>query len=625
MAHTPTVNTPPPEDALDDVIKEQESTKRRRKKLAADMAMIFHTFDRFVTMLRVYPSGHPLVDDFATQLADKIRAFCEDYDEPRLIVRLKAQELLTEWDEVFFDRDETERESFIWYTASSDGIIRFEFLPDVTGDELIEFMSVINSVDIGDVPLDDDSVTLLWERDLTHIEHWAIEGYIDVGDMGVFGDLSEPEAKATVMGAAVNPTGEAAHKLTTIFEAEPQTEVDFFTKMQVGAAHAGSMQQMPADMMADAFRVDTSWSADLLDEWVEGDNLEYRFIEALLSVVRTDPDSQEAERATQTIFQITTKLLDRRMFSVVVTILKLLHGRRKLFKGSEIDPLGRLLGFLSDPMRLETLIFQAQKFSDERDAIIRLLRLLDKDSVQEHILKTFATPSKEVRSVPILVDILLAITTRENERNLIDDAYVNQACYLERILPNLRGKAIEKYPILPRLMARAIEHESASVRRVVLELAHPSWCTPMVLDKFITPMMSDDDEELRRLAINVMREFDRERFERWLQKSIDFDELAYRKDGEVRFLVRLYLEARLARGDELYALLSTRGWFNDRRCALARNIGAVLLNIGDRRAYEIIAEYADSMLTWPSLREDYRMLLERFAKNFESEAEETDE
>ena len=613
-------NETPQDDALKDVIEEQESLKRRRTKLKADLSIIFHTFDRFITMMRVYPLGHPLIQGFAEQTLQHIQRYCES--EGSLMVRLRPRELQTEWGDPFFTSDDSERDHFLWYTPAADGIVELEFLPDVTADELVSLLEVINRADLGKLPIDDDTVTLLWERGLRSIEYAAVEGYIDMGELGYFGGLTEPEAKATVMTAAINPSGESGKKLATMFEAAPHTEVDVFTRLQVKAQPLDNIQQMPADMLADAFRVDTSWVQGLIEEWLTGNNLEYRLIEALLSIVRVQPESEHSQRAVDTIFQITTQLLDSHQYSTVITLMKLLHARRKLFEGGEIDPLGDLLGYISDPLRLESLIFQAQRRPEDRKDIIRLLKILDKDHVQKHILTTLATENKKPKATDALVDILLAVLTKENELNLLKHEYMSKTCYLERLLPHLRGKSPTKYPVLPRLMGKAVESEDKNVRSLVLQLAHKSWCTPMVLDKYIEPLLSDDDDEIRRLAITVVRDLAPQNFEKWLDSVVTPQELGYRKPGEVRFLVRLFLDQSPQRAGELRGMLQTRGWFNEQRRDLARSVALVLLERGDREAFEIVQTLADSFFTSRSLREEYRNLLERFA---DGDADNTEE
>lgn len=608
------------DDALGDVIEDQESLKRERARRAAQMNTIFHAFDRFITLLRVYPTGHPLVDNFAHQLADQINEYIDEHNES-MFVRVRATELLTEWDEPFFSRDESERDHFLWYPAAADGMISFDFMPGVTAEELTSLMQVINIADLDQMPLDDDTVTLLWERDLQLIDHHALEGYIDAGELGIFGNLSEPEAKAMVMSAAIAPDGEQGRKLSTMFAGvEATTKADVFTKLQHKASPLDKLPEVPADVLADAFRVDTSWVADLIEEWLGENNLEYRLIESLLSIVRVSPESEHGRRAADTIFELTTQLLDRHSYDVVITVLKLLHARRALFEASEgIDPLGEILDHLSDPLRLEALIYQAQKQPAHRVAIVRLLKLLDPDNVQKHILTTLSTPNKEVRALGPLVGILIAVSTQTNQQNLIAEQYTSKEVYLERMLRGLRGKDLSAHPLLPRLMSKAIEHGPPKVQKLALEMADRTWCSPMILDRFISPMMSHEDQSIRKLAIDVIRDFAPSIFEAWLDENIEADKLIYRAPGEIRFMLDYYLDEDPAHADALLPMLETHGWFNEQRRALARNVALVLLRRNHPGAIELVRQYADSFFTSRALRDEYRELLERFASATEDE------
>ena len=595
---------------LGDVIVEQESTKRHQAQVAAQMNTLLHTLDRMITLLRVYPHGHPLIETFAEQTVNQLNELAEQ--EEYIYIRLKPTELLTEWNTPFFTREESERENFLWYQAAADGLVSIEIRPGLTSRELIDFMSVINRAELGKLPIDDDTITILWDLDIENIDYHAIEGYIDTGEAGVFGNLSEPEAKVMVMSAAINPVGEQGKKLTTIFEGMPSTKVDVFTKIQYKAEPLKAMPDIPADALAEAFRVDTSWSKTLLDEWTSGDNLEYRLIESLLSVVRTNPDAKQSENAVDTIVQITNQLLESADYKTVSLILKLLRARRANFEGTEINPLARMLEYISDPMRLEALIFQAQKVPGDRPAIIDLLKLLDEERVQNQILITLSSPSKEIRAVSALVDILLAVTTRQTELKLIDEKYISKDVYFVRTLQGLRGRDISEYPILPRLLTLAMKQESREVRLQALGLAEPSWCTAMVLDQYVAPLLSDDDQEIRRLAIQIMRDYRPDIFKEWLESHMKIEELVYRSAGEMRFLLKLWVEEDSSNLRALRDMLDTRGWFNNKRRLLAKNAALVLLEFNDTTTIESLKQSASSLWTAPSLRKEYRSILEQF-------------
>ncbi len=392
----------PPGEILAEVIHDQEALKIHRKKVARQLNLFFHTVDKFILLLRVYPAGHPLVEEFAERMMDQLQEIFAL--ESEIYVRVKATELLAEWDEPFFSREESERENFLWYVPAVDGLVSFTIDSAITLNELIRFFDIINKASMGQFQLDDDTITMLWEADFQHVSTHAVEGYLDMADDAVFGAMTEVEAKVTVVNAAVEPSGEDNSKLHNLFAGLDQTvEVDVFTSMQYKSSELVPSFEMPPNMLADAFRVDQSWQRELVDEWVSGDDLEYRLIESLLSIVRTSFGSEQADEAIDTIRQITEHLLDTAEYDTAHSVLALVRSRQRLFEGEELNPLTELLAEITSPMRIEVLLFQAQKDVSNRDALFTLLELFDHDQVQRQILQILSTPSKQVRALDALL------------------------------------------------------------------------------------------------------------------------------------------------------------------------------------------------------------------------------
>ena len=115
------------------------------------MNTFFHTVDKFVLLLRVYPTGHPLVENFAVSMIQQLREYFKQHDT--MYVRVKATELLTEWDEPFFTRQESEREHFLWYIPSIDGLVGFEIPKSVPVKEMVKFLSAISKAKKGTSPI----------------------------------------------------------------------------------------------------------------------------------------------------------------------------------------------------------------------------------------------------------------------------------------------------------------------------------------------------------------------------------------------------------------------------------------------------------------------------------------
>lgn len=587
--------------------EDQQNTQRKKQ-----MNLFMHTVDKFVLLLRVYPTGHPLVENFAEHMLDQLKDFFKL--ESSLYVRVKATELLTENNEVFFTREESEREHFLWYVPAMDGLVSFEIPPDVSIKELVRFLSAISKASVGDLPMDDDTITLLWEYDLDHIKIHSVENYISSDEQETFGELDDAEALVTIMGATAKPQGEDSKTIKDIFEGARTTlDPDMFTQIQYNAETIMSTPTMPAQMIADAFRVDMSWTRELVDEWVSGDNLEYRLLESLISIVRADHRSKPAIQAIETISDILVHMLDNTEYDKAAELFELIRKREILFNSEgDNNPLSLMMDSITDPIRIEALIYQAQKYDSDKPDLLKLFAYCRKEQVLKQVLTQIADEKRTVLNIRTLVDILFIVTNKTNEMQWLDSKYTGNTVYFTRLLPVIKTIRIEDHQIVQRVLAKALELDHEEIKKQALELADPSWCSSLVIEKYIKPRMDDKNKEVRKLAIDAVRKLDEQSFKTWLHQAMDMESLSFRPSGEILFLLRFFIEVEPENINKIRDMLTTRGWFNEKRRTLATSVARVLLEHNDTKTIELMEKQAASLLTSPSLREDYSRLLKQF-------------
>lgn len=587
--------------------EDQQNTQRKKQ-----MNLFMHTVDKFVLLLRVYPTGHPLVENFAEHMLDQLKDFFKL--ESSLYVRVKATELLTENNEVFFTREESEREHFLWYVPAMDGLVSFEIPPDVSIKELVRFLSAISKASVGDLPMDDDTITLLWEYDLDHIRIHSVENYVSSNEQETFGELDDAEALVTIMGATAKPQGEDSKTIKDIFEGARTTlDPDMFTQLQYNAETIMSTPTMPAQMIADAFRVDMSWTRELVDEWVSGDNLEYRLLESLISIVRADHRSKPAIQAIETISDILVHMLDNTEYDKAAELFELIRKREILFNSEgDNNPLSLMMDSITDPIRIEALIYQAQKYDSDKPDLLKLFAYCRKEQVLKQVLTQIADEKRTVLNIRTLVDILFIVTNKTNEMQWLDSKYTGTTVYFTRLLPVIKTIRIEDHQIVQRVLAKALELDHEEIKKQTLELADPSWCSSLVIEKYIKPRMDDKNKEVRKLAIDAVRKLDEQSFKTWLHQAMDMESLSFRPSGEILFLLRFFIEVEPENINKIRDMLTTRGWFNEKRRTLATSVARVLLEHNDTQTIELMEKQAASLLTSPSLREDYSRLLKQF-------------
>ncbi len=595
--------------SMDGVIEEQQNEKRVDQKIASELGTIFNQLDRLVTMMRVYPKGHPILDEIAQGIISRIRPAIATFGD--LEVNLGATELQTAGGTVFFSAEQSERKQFIYYNAYADGVIRVEFHEGITSKNLQDFLGVINRASQGGIGSDDDTVTLLWELDLDTISYSAVEGFVDTGSMDSFGEMNETEATQVVSEAAIEPRGAAADRLLALFSNLNLVHLDLFTRMQVTAQAKMSVPTLSDRDLAYAFGVDDAVILKLMTEWTSGVDLEYRLIEALLSIVRTSPHSEEGRNAADLVTQVTHNLLDQDMFAQAARVLELLHDRRELFANLEYDPMGALIDELSDPMRLEALIYTMQTNTSKRDELVSLLLMLGPAKVQWQILLLLADEKRKVVAIPQMVDVLLKTIQPDNELQFLAKEVLTET-YFRRLFPVLADRESDGFKPMPRLIRAALQFDNREVIKTALLVDHPVWKDETLADKYLQPLSSHDDEELRKLALRRLGEHHAERFRAAIRESVLARKFKGRTHAELRFLMRIFLESGGDSPQTLRGLLDTRGWLNKAHREFAKMAAAVLMEFGDEETVAFVTERAASALTHPDLRESWHQSLVRF-------------
>jgi hypothetical protein len=617
---TTTETTPPKRLTMRPGEEIDEDERQERRQLSSELAAIFGGLDRLVTLLRVYPMGHPLVYGFASQLAARLNAAIEQHGP--LTVQLGASDLSTDWGAPFFSQEGSERDHFIWFQSFSDGLAALTFEAGITAEELERLMMIINRADLRRLPPDDDTVTVLWEAALSHVEATSLDGFVDAGGGAILGELTEPQARTLVVQASIMPSSPAATRLIELSQGAPHSPVDSFTRHHARDATqliAKNSSQTGAAEMAEALRVDPAWLERLMGEWTAGADLEYRLVEALLSIIRTSPGSAAASRAADTIVQLTTQLFTERAWPSVISLVRLLRARQALFKGGA-DPLAEILALASDPLQLEALIFLCQKDRAAQPQLIELLSLLDHALVQRQLLRSLADEKKELRAPDAIVAILFAVTDEQTQLAWCAEELMSSAIYLTRMVQALRGKPLgPNVHAASRILAAALKSSFAPLRRDALLAYSAEWGSQTILERDVEPMMSDRDEEVRQLAMDLLRRERPQSFLARLDLIIEQADFTHRQPGELRFILKHYLELRPGCEAKLLVLLDTKGWFSAERRHVATSVARLLIELGDASTIAFVRQQAASIWVAPSLRNEYRRLLARAGHHDEAD------
>jgi HEAT repeat protein len=168
---TPAAKPAQPAQPAKSVSAEQRSDQIRDQVLALDVKRVadwIGALIRTIKASRTYPANSPTLHKFQTELESRTWACLKEVGDITLVVQ--QFDLLYENYSVYHNADRNESLAFRFY---GDGVREITFREGLEPHELRGFMDVLRrSVETAQVQ--DDVVTLLWERDFRHIQYLFI-------------------------------------------------------------------------------------------------------------------------------------------------------------------------------------------------------------------------------------------------------------------------------------------------------------------------------------------------------------------------------------------------------------------------------------------------------------------
>lgn len=116
--------------------------------------------------LRMYPSNNPIYSDTLEAAFDKFAAFFALRD--KLILKIRLYDIYYE-NEIIYHND-LQKDDNLAFFLFKDGLRELSFQKKMPFDEMTAFLKII-SQDFENEVLDDDTVTLFWEKDFQYIRY----------------------------------------------------------------------------------------------------------------------------------------------------------------------------------------------------------------------------------------------------------------------------------------------------------------------------------------------------------------------------------------------------------------------------------------------------------------------
>jgi len=148
--------------------------KEVEEKVKSTKALI-QTFLQTLKAFRLYEASHPILSKFLGRLRKDFDHYFDDFDSFSL--QIGEHRLFYRGNVVYESEEVKESLAFLFF---KDGIREIQFSKGLEYKEMIDFLNVVRKGDLLN-RMEDDLVTLLWEKDFSHITFTAVDEFLEGG------------------------------------------------------------------------------------------------------------------------------------------------------------------------------------------------------------------------------------------------------------------------------------------------------------------------------------------------------------------------------------------------------------------------------------------------------------
>jgi HEAT repeat protein len=157
------------EDKLD--ISEEKEIEEKVKSTKS----LIQTFLQTLKAFRLYEANHPILSKFLERLRKDFDQYFREFESFSL--QVGEHRLYYRGNIVYENEDVKESLAFLFF---KDGIREIQFAKGMEFKEMIDFLNIVRKGDLLN-RMEDDLVTLLWEKDFSHITFTAVDEFLEGG------------------------------------------------------------------------------------------------------------------------------------------------------------------------------------------------------------------------------------------------------------------------------------------------------------------------------------------------------------------------------------------------------------------------------------------------------------
>jgi HEAT repeat protein len=406
-------------------------------------------FVKSVKAFRFYPSDNPTLKGFREQLLKKFQVFLNKYHS--FVFQIGEYDFSYKGKTLYENRDV---KSSIAFGLYKDGLRELRFMKGLEEWEIDGLMDIVRRTESIN-QLEDDSVTLLWEKDFIHISYQATDEFLEESPVAIPENIDQFRKnlvfKPISHEVEVDPSDQEADefdldRVLSIIGEEPPP---FVSNRSVYALTPEEMEGLRKEV---EFETDPTFVFSLVD--------------ILLDILALEKEEEPFQDATVHLSKVLDALLTLGEFQKAADLLKRLYILLKTheLKEWQAEAIRKLIVESGDETRVQRIgrILDTEERIRLED-VTEYLLLLQRNSIPSVIRVLGDLKNSKARRV--LCDALAEIG--KNAVDLFTPFIEDRRWYLVRNIVYILGR-IGKEQSLPHLQ-KASTHEEARVRREAIQ------------------------------------------------------------------------------------------------------------------------------------------------------------
>jgi HEAT repeat protein len=467
-----------------DYLTETQEVDAAELESVRKLAQLLHNT---LKSLLIYPANNPLPKEFKRKLFLGLSEFLDEHDELKL--EIDNSKLLYEGKPVF---EEREKEEGLVHLLHQDGVRELVFIKGLESFEINEFMQVMEEYSKS-TDLEEDLVTMLWEKDLNGIKYLVVDDLLDV-DVPSAEDVPDNWDFDKLFRSEVAPLGSQGGALGGDLQDHPGQQQEHTKELlrqlkEFSPDEVGKIQQL----------LDMDNRHRALDE----------FLDVQTEILIAEDDPSEFDHLMGALTRILDSLVNVGDFHSAVNVIRRLKSFAKTLNGppnqtdssdrKKAEIIGKVVNLAGEEERIARITqIVNEKATVDLAFVKRYLLTLNINSVGPiiHMLRDL----KEFPTRTMICEVL-ADKVKSNVE-LLREGINDKRWYVVRNLVSVIGSVGSEEGV--RLLRQITKHRDLRVRKEILnslaKISGPQSSELLIL------FLQDEDKRIRIMASRGLAE-----------------------------------------------------------------------------------------------------------------------